>query len=285
LNLADFRTGCADGGVQTNAGKGKAGMSRENIHYGAGFSTLPGFEGLKRRSIDSYERALAEHIATETRLRADLARNAALLRNMEQLVDRRAVMDAEGDHRLINNLSMIVSLLSLQSRSEPNAEIASRLSIAASRVAAIGRVHRHLKSMDGRQTVSFRTYLDDLCRIYSEMLASEVRADQVIAVEGTEVDLPTIVAIPLSLIANELITNAIKHGLGRIVVRLEGQITEGYALSVANDGSVLPDDFAATARKGLGMSLVLGLVAQIGGELRIDRGDTGEGTRFTVLFS
>ena len=204
---------------------------------------------------------------------------------MEELTHRREVLSQESDHRLMNNLTMIVSLLSLQSQTEANAEAASRLSIAANRVATIARVHRHLHSMDGAQIVRFKQYLDDLCRNYSIMLTSEMRPEQVIVVEGIEAELPTVIGIPLSLIANELITNAIKHGEGRIAVKLERQAGKGHALSVCNDGSVLPEDFDPGACEGLGMSLILGLVGQIGGELRIDRGETGEGTRFTVLFT
>jgi two-component sensor histidine kinase len=260
-------------------------MARGNILFDAGFAILPGFEGLKRRSAASYERALAEHVVTETRLRTALARDDALLAQMDALTRRREVLSQESDHRLLNNLQMIVSLLSLQSQTEANAETASRLSIAANRVATIARVHRHLHSMDGTQIVRFKRYLDDLCRDYSTMLTSEMRPDQVIAVEGIETELPTVTGIPLSLIANELITNAIKHGEGRITVKLERQSGKGHALSVCNDGSVLPEDFDPEACEGLGMSLVTGLAAQIGGKLRIDRGDTGKGTRFTVLFS
>lgn len=260
-------------------------MTPRHIQFGTGFPVLPGSTGLRQRSAASYERALAEHISTETRLRAALERYAVLLRNLEERTRRREVLDVESDHRLMNNLCMIVSLLSLQSRSEPNGEIASRLSIAGSRVAAIARVHQHLNSMNGRPTVAFRTYLDDLCRSYSTMLISETRPIQVIVVEGIEAVLPTVIAIPLGLIANELITNAIKHGEGQITIKLEGQSAKGYAMSVYNAGSALPEGFDPAACKGLGMGLVMGLAAQIGGELRIDRGDKGDGTRFAVLFS
>jgi two-component sensor histidine kinase len=58
-----------------------------------------------------------------------------------------------------------------------------------------------------------------------------------------------------------------------------------HALSVCNDGASLPEGFDPTACKGLGMTLISSLATQIGGELRIDRGDDGDSTRFTVLFA
>ena len=60
---------------------------------------------------------------------------------------------------------------------------------------------------------------------------------------------------------------------------------KGHALSGCNDGAALPEGFDPTACQGLGMSLVSALSAQIGGELRIDRGEGGDCTRFTVLFA
>jgi two-component sensor histidine kinase len=204
-------------------------------------------------------------------------------RGATRLVKSKSMLTEECHHRLLNNLQMIVGLLLLQSRKEANAEAASRLSIAADRVRAIAGLHHHLHSMDGTPTVEFKPYLDLLCRDHSTMSMSEERPDQVIAVEAIELSLPTTIGIPLSLIVNELVTNAIKHGRGRITVKL-AQTGKGHALSVCNEGSDLPEGFDPAASKGLGMTLVSSLAAQIGGELRIDRGDDNECTRFTVLF-
>ena len=116
---------------------------------------------------------------------------------------------------------MIASLLSLQSRASMNPEVASQLIVAANRVAAIERVHRHLHYFDGVQTVAFKAYLEDFCRDFSTMFFSEERPEQLIVVEGIEIELPTVTSLPLGFIVNELITNAAKYGKGPITVRLE----------------------------------------------------------------
>ena len=67
---------------------------------------------------------------------------------------------------------------------------------------------------------------------------------------------------------DELITNAVKYGTGRITVSLEPNPEKGYALSVSNDGPGLPEGFDPADRKGLGMRIIRSLVKQIGGELR-----------------
>ncbi len=200
------------------------------------------------------------------------------------MIRRQDVFDREASHRLLNSLQMVASLLSLQSQMESNVETASHLSAAANRVATIAHVHRLLHSMDGGQTVAFKQFLDELCGDYSKILIPGEHSDRDIVVEGTDVELPAAVGIPLGLIVNELLTNAIKHGKGRITVKLEAQSGTGHAISVSNDGLALPEGFDPTASKGLGMKLVLSLVEQIGGQLRIDRGESNDGTRFSVLF-
>jgi two-component sensor histidine kinase len=242
------------------------------------------FKSLERRTVASYKRELTRHRRTELRLREALARDDALLCEKDELIRQQTVLSQESDHRLLNGVQMIVSLLSLQSRASENAEVASQLSAAADRIATIGRVHRRLHSLDGVQTFALKQYLDDLCRDFSLMLSSE-RPERVIVVEGIEITLPAATAIPLGFIANELITNAAKYGTGRITVSLESNSGKGYALSVSNDGPDLPEGFDPAARKGLGMRIIQSLVGQIGGQLRIGRDDKNQGTRFTVLFS
>jgi two-component system, sensor histidine kinase PdtaS len=260
-------------------------MLRENVQISTKLSMAPVFEGPERRTLASYERELTEHRDTEIRLRQALAEHQTLLVQKDEAIRQQEVLNQECHHRLLNNLQMIVGLLSLQSRTEADAEAASRLAVAAKRVGAIARLHRHLHPMDGRQTVEFKEYLDELCRDHSTMSMSQDRPDQVIVVDGIELRLPTGTAIPLGLIVNELVTNAIKHGKGEIAVKLEPHSRKGHALSVCNKGSALPEGFDPMASRGLGMSLVSALAKQIGGELRIDRGDKNDCTRFTVFFA
>lgn len=259
-------------------------MPLGSLPFSARVSALLGFENPERRTALSYERELAEHRSAGIALRRAAARDQALLRQKDDQIRHQEMLTEECHHRLLNNLQMIVALLSMQSRKEANAEAASRLAVAADRVRAIAGLHHHLHSMDGTPTVDFKPCLDALCRDHSTMSMSEERPDQHIVVEAIELNLPTTVGIPLSLIVNELVTNAIKHGRGRITVKLAASAT-GHALSVCNDGAGLPEGFDPTASPGLGMTLVSSLVAQIGGTLRIDRGDKSDGTRFTVLFA
>jgi two-component sensor histidine kinase len=245
----------------------------------------PAFPSPVPRTVASHERELAAAKDMQSRLLEALARDEILLRQKDVLIRRQELLIQECNHRLLNNLQMIVSLLSLQSSKEATLAGAASLAVAANRVGAIARLHHHLHSMDGRQTVQFNRYLQELCRGHSTMSLSADQPNRDIVVEGVETSLSTVTAIPLGLIANELVTNAIKHGEGHIAVKLQSHSRKGYALSVCNAGRPLPEGFDPDACEGLGMTLVARLVEQIVGELQIDRGDLKDCTRFVVLFS
>ena len=236
-----------------------------------------------RRTVESYERELIQYRAMEIRLRDALAESEARLRQQDELIHRQDLLKKESDHRLLNDLQMTISLLSLQSRASTNAEAATQLAVAANRVSMIARIHHRLNSYEGVQTIEFKKFLEDFGRDFSAMVSSESSAEQ-ITVEGIEIDLPAATAIPLGFIASELITNAAKYGKSRITVRLEPDPKYGYALSVSNDGPALPEGFDPGASKGLGMKIIQSFTRQIGGELQIGPGDDGQGARFTVLF-
>jgi two-component sensor histidine kinase len=260
-------------------------MTVEHLPYSTDSPPIMTFDNPGHRTVASYKRRLNAHKRIEIQLREALARDDALLRQKDELIQNQALLSEESNHRLLNDLQVIVSLLSLQSRASANAEVALQLGAAADRIATIGRMHRRLHYCDGVQSLAFKQFLDDLCRDFSTLLSSEQRPERVIVVEGIEIKLPSVTAIPLGFIVNELITNAAKYGKGRITIRLEQNPGKGYALSVSSDGPSLPEGFDLAAGTGMGMRIVRSFVKRISGDLRIDRGDNNQGTRFTVQFS
>jgi two-component sensor histidine kinase len=219
----------------------------------------------------------------EIQLRNALAQSEVLLREKDEVIQQQELLKRESDHRLMNDLQMTISLLSLQSRASTNAETAAQLAVAANRVSMIARIHHRLHSYEGVQAIDFKKFLEDFARDFSAMLSSDERHEQVL-VDGTEINLPATTAIPLGFIVSELIANATKYGNGRISIRLQLNSVSGYGLSVSNDGPPLPDGFDPGASKGLGMKIIQSFTRQIGGELRVGRDDDGQGARFTVLF-
>jgi two-component sensor histidine kinase len=231
--------------------------------------------GLDTRKQTPHEALIAE-------LQAAHAREKVLLREKSDLLQRQDMLAQEFDHRLVNSLQVIVSLLSLQSRTA-GPEAAAQLTIAAKRVASFGRVHHRLHLLDHQEGVEFKEYLSGLCEDLSDLLFQGETASAIV-VEGTKIRIPTMFAIPLGFIVNELITNSAKYAKSNIIVRLETDPALGHLLSVVDDGPGLPAGFDPAASKGLGMKIISSLVKQISGNLQIASGENGCGARFTVSF-
>lgn len=215
-------------------------------------------------------------------LKAALAREQDLLREKGELLRHEELMAQEFEHRLVNSLQLIVSLLSMQSQAATTDEAAAQLTVAARRVASIGRVHRRLHLLDHRDSVELKRYLQGLCEDLSALLLHE-RAGSAVTVTGVEVRLPVALGIPLGFIVNEMITNSVKYAKGNITVRIETSAA-AHLLSVTDDGPGLPAGFDPAAGKGLGMKIVRSLVKQIGGTMQFAPGEGGRGTCFTVAF-
>jgi two-component system, sensor histidine kinase PdtaS len=216
-------------------------------------------------------------------LQVALAREAALRREMSDLAQRQVMLAQEFEHRLINGLQVISSLLSLQGRAAKTSEAAEQLFIAAGRVAALGRVHRTLHLLDHQDHVEFKRYLEHLCADLARLLCEE-SGDCAILVEGVNTEIPTAFAIPLGFVVNELVTNSAKYAKGNITVQFETTAPGCHSLTVLDGGPGVPAHFDPGGSKGLGMKIVQALVKQIGGELRISTGSEGRGARFTVAF-
>lgn len=221
--------------------------------------------------------------AMATELKASLAREAELLRVRDELLERQKLLADEFEHRLINNLQVITSLLSLQSRTAKTAEASEQLMIAAKRVASLGRVHRRLHVVDHRARVDIKRYIEGLRDDLVGLLFND-EPDRAIVVTGTEIELPTALGIPLGFIVNELITNAVKYASGSIAVHIT-TTGAGCELSVSDEGPGLPGNFDPAKSKGLGMKIIQSLVTQIDGTIRFSNCEDCSGARATVAFS
>jgi two-component sensor histidine kinase len=235
-------------------------------------------------AIERGQKELERLNRTEALLREALARERVLLDQKDELIRHKDLMSRESDHRLMNGLQMVSSLLSLQSREAQNANAAEQLKIAANRVATIGSVHKRLHALDHVGTVELKQYLENLRQDLAGILPAEA-AEQNLAVEGITLEVPTAIGIPLGYVVSELVMNCAKYGNGKITVSLSVNAAKGYELSVSDDGPGFPEGFDPKKSKGLGMKIVSSLVSQIGGQSIFGPNHSGRGARFTVLFT
>lgn len=187
------------------------------------------------------------------------------------------LMAKEIDHRVMNSLQFVASLLAMQSRAPDAGEAAAHLQLAASRVAAVAKVHRHF-SFEGTEETSCVGFLRRLCSDLESVIG------QPIAVDGDEGDVPTASIQPIGLIVNELVTNAAKHGRAPIEVGFEID-EDAHRLSVCDGGAGIKMDIGQVDQlQSMGMRVVKTLAAQLGGQLGIGQRSDGTGSCVTLTF-
>jgi two-component sensor histidine kinase len=189
------------------------------------------------------------------------------------------MMARETDHRVMNSLQFVASLLRLQSGIVHTSEASDQLAIAANRVSAVGRVHRHFAADEVASEVPILAYLRRLCGELSDILGANI------AVGGVETNVPSTRILALGLITHELLTNARKHGAGTIAVAFMPYGAGTYALRVTDEGEGLVPGFTPErAGGGLGLKVVSALVGQLKGRLAAQGNPAGRGACFTVTF-
>src|SRR6476646_973388 len=180
-----------------------------------------------RRAVKRDARRQTQYDALIDQLQAAHAREKVWLREKSDLLQRHVTVSQEFEHRLANSLQMIVSVLSLQSRTA-SPEAAAQLLVAANRIASFARVHRRLHVLDHQASVEFKRYRQQLCEDLSELLFER---QTTITVEAVEIEIPTAFAIPLAFILNELITNSAKYAKSNIDCSI-GNIAEHQSFAI-----------------------------------------------------
>ncbi|TVP62707.1 MAG: sensor histidine kinase, partial [Nodularia sp. (in: Bacteria)] len=129
-------------------------------------------------------------------------------------------------------------------------------------------------------------YIPDLTtHLFDSYNVSSNRIKLNIEVDHASLDIET--AIPCGLIINELVSNSLKYAFtgdrsGEIWVKFYREAERNLILILGDNGVGLPNDFQQKKKKTLGITLVKGLVQQIGGTLDIK---SQQGTEFTITFS
>ncbi|EWY41259.1 ATPase [Skermanella stibiiresistens SB22] len=213
-----------------------------------------------------------------------LARQVMALLELRRSIQQKDLMLKEVNHRVKNSLQLVSSLLRLESRQIADPVTRRHFDEACARVATIARVHERLYKTDKVGVVEFGQFLRDLCADLAH--SAMIEQGHHIEVQADTHELPTDKVIPLALIINELVTNAVKYAYpaGRRGVIRVGFKTlpddDGFTASVEDEGVGLPAGLDPTKTESLGMRMVFALLSQVGAELTCDSGKTG--TRFLI---
>ena len=238
-------------------------------------SFLPTLATAIRHAIDQEQlRRGKESAEREVRLSRD---------RLEKLAAQQAVLLREVNHRVANSLQLISSLIELQGRRATAPEAREMLKSAAERVEAVSLVHRRLYTSNDVQFVEMDQYLEGLVEELRRATDTGESGHR-IELSAESVRVETDKAVPIGLIVNELVTNALKYAYpggkgGSIRVALT-RIGDQLRLVVEDDGVGLPDQPMAVRGSGLGTTIVAAMAQSVRAAVALDRSHAG--TRFVV---
>lgn len=192
-----------------------------------------------------------------------------------------AAVVREMHHRVKNNLQTIAMLLRLQMGQEKKLAPHDILNETINRVLSIATVHEILSEAG----VDKAGALDLIKRMSTTISNNMVNpaANITVTVTGDNIELPSQRATSLALVANELLQNALEHGMagrsqGKIIIKLmrkKGQL----CLTVSDDGHGLPADFNMETDLGLGLEIVrTSVIEDMQGTFHLGQAANGSGT-------
>jgi len=198
----------------------------------------------------------------------DITEERAREESLRELAATREMLIREADHRIKNSLQMVTSLLRMQLRGLEETPIADALRGAIARVQAIASSHLALQGSQDLQTVDLAFVLKELCSHFTEFHPD---AEIDCHIQGPLM-MDADRAIPLGLVVNELMTNALRHAFPE---GMSGTVTLD-ALAEQSDVIVrVGDNGVGTARAskngGLGSKIIGVLTAQVGADIALDR--------------
>ena len=245
-----------------------------------------------RRSSETWTaaRADASHLRVEVRAAhaeianqqcvlvsvSDVSERVSAFESLQRSLREKEVLLKEVHHRVKNNLQVVSSLLGLQSAQSNAPEVQSVLEDCVGRVRSMAIVHEQLYGSDSLSQIDLGHYAQNLGDILRGTYAPEARL--LVAAEPVNVSIE--IATPLGLLLNELIANALKHGLapwqpGRhrrtgehcdVLVEISSDEAHTF-ISVTDSGPGLSDPRPRPGSNSIGMELIRALSRQVGAQL------------------
>lgn len=216
----------------------------------------------------------------------DITKQHQAEEQLKHSLQEKEVLLSEVHHRVKNNLAVVSGLLQLERFQTEDENIISVLRNSESRIMSIGKIHELLYQTDNFSNVQLEQYLQELVAYLQESYPLDSKKVE-IDLKVSDLSINVNQALPLGLIANELIANAIKHAFtekekGTITVLVMDKEPGTVSVEISDDGKGLDIDPTNLRENGnLGFTLVSTLVKQLKADLEIE---TDHGTTFRFKF-
>jgi PAS domain S-box-containing protein len=174
----------------------------------------------------------------------------------------------ELNHRVKNNMQMVQSLLYSAAKKTTSKDAQQVLHETAGRIATMAAAQSVLYSTIDATQFDAKEFIKAVCQTVEQLFPVKVSVDC-----GESIALSNDVAMPLALILNELLTNAVKHGLngeGDAIVRV-GLVKETDAFRLFVEDSGTGFDLDTVHGRSSGIRIVQGLARQLGGRLEVTK--------------
>jgi two-component sensor histidine kinase len=211
--------------------------------------------------------------------------------SLKKLVDKQVKLIAEKEwlikevhHRVKNNLQVVVSLLSFQSRYLTDEAARDAIVNSQNRVRSMSIIHQQLYQDETLKYVNISKYIQVLISYLRDVLNPKVPVRFETDILNGEMDVADVV--PIGLILNEAITNAVKYAFvgkqqGIISISLIKNGEGYYVLTIADDGVGLPEGFDAERSNTLGFNLMHTMSEELHASFTIRQ---SEGLQLLFLF-
>ncbi|KFF06369.1 sensor histidine kinase [Flavobacterium reichenbachii] len=188
-------------------------------------------------------------------------------------------------HRVKNNLHMVVGLLASQAEFLKNEEAIQAIISSQNRIHSMSLIHQKLYQSEDLSIINMPSYLLELSEYLKDSFNIGKSVRFILDVDNF--DFPLSHSIPIGLIINEAVTNSIKYAFpsvseARIEIRLKSEDNHKFILVIQDNGIGLPSDFDPYDNPSLGVKLMHGLSADIGGKFLITNSN---GTKITLEFT
>lgn len=205
---------------------------------------------------------------------------------IDEALKEKELLLKEIHHRVKNNLQIISSLLSLQTKNITDEKARSAILEGKERIQAIALIHQKLYLDNSFATIEMEEYLGDLVRQLSNSYnAKSAKIDITLKTNGIILNIDTVV--PLGLIICELMTNSFKYAFenksgGKLKIEINHAENDSYVLHVKDNGVGMKENFNFLESKTLGVEIITALTEQLDGEISY-RSDE-KGTAIKIKF-
>lgn len=215
----------------------------------------------------------------------DITERRSLENEKDDLIRQKEMLLGELEHRVVNSLQIIASIIMLKARAVESEETRRHLEDAHNRVISIATVQKHLHGSAANSVIDMAPYLTTLCTALAQSMISDNRSI-LIKFSGSGGTSTRRNAESIGLIVTELVINSLKHAFNQTTKG--GEINVAYDVSgtdwrlvVSDNGTGKPEGVFAQPRTGLGTGVVKALAKQLDAQMLTSSGASGTSVSVT----